>query len=77
MTDLTYSQNEMFTKFFPVTVAGEAAWRTMAQADKDGVAAVLNQHAKSVIAQLRRAGYSVAKAKSNVSLHDILAELEV
>jgi len=61
MTDLEYIKDDMFTRFMPNTPAGEDAWREMAK--EDGVAAVLNIHAKSVISQLRKAGYKVAKAK--------------
>lgn len=73
--DLEYIQIGMFTKFLPVTAAGEDAWREMAKADV--VAAVLNHHAKSVIAQLRKAGYSVAKAKkvTAADMDSIFAEL--
>ncbi len=53
--------NGMFTRFVPNTQAGEDAWREMAK--DDGCAAVLNIHATAVIAQLRRAGYTVLKAK--------------
>ena len=61
MTDIEYIKDGMFTRFFPNTPAGENAWREMAK--EDGVAAVLNNQAKSVIYQLRKAGYIVAKAK--------------
>jgi hypothetical protein len=61
MTDIEYRKDGMFTRFIPNTPAGVDAWREMAKAD--GVAAVLNTHAKSVISQLRKAGYIVAKAK--------------
>ena len=74
--DLEYINTGFFTRFMPNTPAGEDAWRVMAK--EDGVAAVLTAHAKSVIAQLRRAGYSVAKAKPvKESLDNILKELEV
>lgn len=74
--DLTYSQDGMFTRFYPETEAGREAWNTMAE--NDGVAAVLNHHAKSVLRQLRKAGYSVAKAKpvTEADMDAILAELE-
>jgi hypothetical protein len=74
MTDLTYTTGDIFTRFYPETTAGENVWREMAK--QDGVAAVLNFEAAKVIAQIRRAGYSVAKAKkSNISVDDIFAEL--
>lgn len=72
--DIEYKDHGMFTRFYANTTAGEYAWREMAK--EDGVAAVLTPHAKPVIAQLRRAGYSVAKAKKNEqSIEDILTEL--
>ena len=74
MVDIEYVNTGLFTRFMPNTPAGEDAWRVMAK--DDGVAAVLAIHAKSVIAQLRSAGYSVAKAKKPTqSIDDILAEL--
>lgn len=74
MTDLEYITTGLFTRFMPNTPAGEAAWAEMAK--DDGCAAVLTTHAKAVIAQLRKAGYSVAKAKKPTqSIEQILAEL--
>jgi len=76
MTDLTYTQNGMFTRFYPETKGGEMVWNEMA-AQMGGVAAVLNIHAQSVIKQIRDAGYKVSKAKkTNLRIDDILAELE-
>lgn len=75
MTDLEYTADNMFTRFFPNTPAGVDAWNTMAR-EMDGVATVLNIHSKNVIAQLKAAGYSVSKAKkSNDSIDSILTEL--
>jgi len=80
MTDLTYITDGMSTRFIPQTTAGENAWRELA-AQNDGVATVFNFHAQAVIAQLRGAGYKVAKAKrEKVSMGEIdalLAELGV
>lgn len=76
MADLEYFQSGLFTRFVANTPAGEDAWRVMAE--KDGVAAVLSVHAKNVIAQLRRAGYSVAKAKPvTIPIEEILKELKI
>lgn len=76
-TDLEYINTSLFTRFMPNTPAGENAWRVMAK--EDGNAAVLSIHAKSIIAQLRKAGYSVAKAKNAQAWtsadDDLLAEL--
>lgn len=76
MTDLEYITTCLFTRFMPNTPAGEDAWRTMAA--ETGNAAVLSIHAAAVIAQLRKAGYSVAKARKvdKGEIDKILAELE-
>lgn len=60
MPDLTYLDKGLFTTFIPYTPAGENAWRVMHEAYSE---TVLSIHAKNVIGQLRKAGYSVAKAK--------------
>lgn len=60
MIDLTYLDKGLFTTFIPHTPAGENAWRVMHEANGE---AVLSIHAKNVIGQLRKAGYSVTKAK--------------
>ena len=79
MTDLTYITTGLFTRFMPETKAGEAVWNEMAK--DDGCAAVLSIHAKNVICQLRKAGYSVAKAKKapawTSSDDELLAQLGV
>jgi hypothetical protein len=79
MNDLEYINTGLFTRFMPNTPAGEDAWREMAK--EDGVAAVLTIHAPSVIAQLKKAGYTVRKAKkacapSAQEIDELLAELE-
>lgn len=72
--DLTYTTSGLFTRFYPETEAGKIAWLEMA--GQEGVAAVLVQHTANVLGQLRRAGYSVTKAKlPDMSMDDILAEL--
>lgn len=68
LTDLTYTSDSLFTRFFPITKAGEDAWREMAK--EDGNAAILNHHAQSAISQLRAAGYSVSKAKKPAPVTD-------
>lgn len=73
--DLEYRDCGLFTRFMPNTPAGEDAWREMAK--ENGNAAVLSLHANNVIAQLRKAGYSVGKAKKPIqSIDEILEELE-
>lgn len=66
--DIEYFTSGLFTRFVANTPAGEDAWREMAK--DDGCAAVLSHHDKAVIAQLRAAGYSVAKAKPVVAISD-------
>lgn len=58
--DLTYITTGLFTRFVPNTKAGEEAYREMANHD---ATSILTMHLTSVLAQLRKAGYSVAKAK--------------
>lgn len=75
MPDLTYITDKLFTRFIPQTEAGENAWREMGDNT-----AVLNIHAKNVIAQLRAAGYEVAKhrkgaSKLSASDYELLAQL--
>lgn len=74
MTDLSYLSSGLFTTFFPETPAGADAWRVIAAGD--GCGAVLTIHLPSVLAQLRKAGLSVGKAKPvMVSDDELLAEL--
>lgn len=77
MTDISYKTDGMFTRFYPESTQGESVWREMA--DKmDGGAAVLNFEAARVIAEIRKAGYKVAKAKPvTMSNDELLAELGV
>lgn len=73
--DLEFSNNGLFTRFFPNTLEGEVAWKEMHKTHPEAI--VLTIHANSVIAQLRKAGYSVAKQKPcKLSTDQILAELE-
>ena len=74
--DLTFSNYGMFTRFYPETPDGRAAWDNIA-IGTEGTGAVLTIHAAAVIRQLRKAGYSVAKA-APVALSDdaMLAALE-
>jgi hypothetical protein len=73
MADIEYIMGGMFTRFLPNTSAGEVAWREM---ERQGGEVVFNHQDKNVIGQLRRAEYSVAKAKKcTMTIDDILAEL--
>jgi hypothetical protein len=76
-TDLTYITAGLFTRFIPHTSAGEDAWRVMAN---QGQEAILSIHTGAVLAQLRAAGYKVAKAKKAApitisEIDSLLAEL--
>lgn len=77
-SDLEYINTGLFTRFIPNTPAGENAWRVMHEANGE---TVLSIHAANVIGQLRRAGYSVAKAKKapawTAADDQLLAELGV
>lgn len=59
--DLTYREDGLFVRFFAETPAGEAAWNVMA-AKSDGSGAFLRAHRAAIVAQLRLAGLTVAKA---------------
>ena len=73
--DLTYADHGLFTAFYPETADGRAAWDNMALGT-EGTGKVLSIHAATVIAQLRIAGYSVAKAKPVTMSDDaLLAQL--
>lgn len=74
--DLTFSSHGMFTRFYPETPDGHAAWDNIA-IGTEGTGAVLTIHAAAVIRQLRKGGYVVAKA-APVTVPDdaILAALE-
>ena len=75
MTDMEWHDQGLFTAFIPVSKAGEIAWAAMA---KDS-GKVLSLHRQAVIAQLRQAGYSVAKGKplklDSIEEDELLAEL--
>ena len=76
MTDLTYTTDKMFTRFYAETPAGEAAWRQIHD-QNGGFAGCFAFETARVLQQLRTAGFKVAKAKkSNVSIADIADEIE-
>jgi hypothetical protein len=60
--DISYRADDMFTTFLPDTAAGEEAWRVINATEGSEGGKVFNQHAESVIAQLRSAGYTVTEA---------------
>jgi hypothetical protein len=59
--DLTYSPSGMFVQFMPETPAGEEAWRELARLS-DNTGKFLPGQVPGVLAQLRRAGFTVRKA---------------
>lgn len=70
--DLSYRiVDDMFTAFYPNTLAGEEAWKVIA-AQNEGTGKVLSAHVKSTIRQLRDAGYSVAKESAPHVIDDEL-----
>lgn len=76
MIDLSYKPLGMFTLFLPESEAGRAAWDDIA-AQTEGTGKVLTLHAPSVIAQLRKAGYTVRIAKvTPLSEDDVIALLD-
>ena len=60
--DLTYRKQGPFTFFAPETLAGEAAWRAIAQ-QTQWTGKVLTAQLPAVLAQLRKAGFTVGIAK--------------
>lgn len=78
--DLTYSEDGLFVAFYADTAAGEEACRELAK-HSDGTCKFLASQKAGVIAQLRAAGYRVAKGKphkplSSAELDAMLAELD-
>jgi len=79
--DLIYMKQGLFTAFVPESKAGEDAWRELA-AQTDGTGKVFTHHLKSVIFQLRKAGYTVLRAekksaaKTKSEIAEILVALE-
>ena len=70
-TDLTFIDDCIFTTFLPETKAGEFAWKEAASKN-GGVFKILKIHKESAIYQLKKAGYTVTKAKkSKLNLSDI------
>jgi hydroxymethylpyrimidine/phosphomethylpyrimidine kinase len=60
--DLTYRKQGLFTAFIPETLAGETAWREIAEKTQ-GTGKVFTAQLPAVLAQLRKAGYTVQVAK--------------
>ena len=62
MPDLTYITTGLFTAFIPESPAGIEAYNEIAS-HNSGVANIFTAHLKSTLSQLRKAGYTVRKAK--------------
>lgn len=62
MKDFSYIDQGLFTAFLPNTKEAETAWRELAGVT-DGTGKVPTIQAKQIIGQLRKAGYTVEKAK--------------
>jgi len=60
--DLTYLNQGLFTAFIPQNKAGEDAWWELAK-QTEGTGKVLTVHLPAILAQLRKAGYTVKQAK--------------
>lgn len=60
--DIEYIEGGMFVTFVPNTTEGEHVWRQLAEST-DGTGKVFAIHAKQVIQDMRKAGYTVRKAK--------------
>lgn len=60
--DIEYIESGMFITFFPNTPEGEIVWGQLAEAT-EGTGKVFAIHAKQVIQDMRKAGYTVRKAK--------------
>lgn len=71
--DISYSAGDMFTTFLPDSKAGEEAWKIINATEGSEGGKVFNQHAESVIAQLRAAGYVVNPAAPFTGSTDELA----
>jgi len=61
-TDLTYLKQWMFTAFFPESREGEDAWRAIAD-QTEGTGKVFTVQLPAVLAQLRKAGYTVKQTE--------------
>ena len=60
--DITYTEDGLFVAFYADTAAGEEACRELAK-HSDGTCKFLAPMRAGIVAQLRAAGYRVAKGK--------------
>lgn len=68
MTDIIYWRSRLYTQFYPLTKNGEYIFNVM------GGEPILTIHEKNVLAQIRKAGYSVRK-KSGKDFAEEIEEL--
>lgn len=71
--DLTYRTLGLFTAFFAESKQGELAWNEIAR-QTEGTGKILTTQLKSTLAQLRKAGYKVAKSKNNSTIDEVLLD---
>lgn len=62
MADFTYTRDGMFTALLPENDAAVRAWNELA-AETDGTGKVFNHHFPQLRAALKRAGFTVKKAR--------------
>tara|TARA_R110002020_G_scaffold334555_2_gene549799 strand:- start:9940 stop:10197 length:258 start_codon:yes stop_codon:yes gene_type:complete len=60
-TDLTYSTSGIFTTFYPESKHGEIIYNEIIE--QNGSSKIYTIHLKNVLYQIKKAGYSVKKAK--------------
>ncbi len=78
--DMYYINKGMFVSFIPNTPEAEDCWRLMATNQDGDFTTCFPKQADSIIRQLRKAGYKVAKAPkstppSDKEIDDLLNEL--
>ena len=61
ITDLTYNTTGIFTTFYPESKQGEVIYNQMIE--QNGSPKIYTIHLKNVLCQIKKAGYSVKKAK--------------
>jgi len=80
--DLTYLKQGLFTAFIPESPEGRNAWRAIAE-QTEGTGKVFTVQLPAVLAQLRKAGYTVKQAKkkseeeTKLEMAEILKQLEI
>lgn len=70
MTDIIYYRIGLYTHFYPLTKDGEYIFNVM------GGEPILTIHEKKVLAQIRKAGYSVRK-KSSKDFAEEISDAEI